>query len=134
MDRGILVTVGPMYGKPGALICDARCDKAWGINNRPRVEHDPDDPDDISFKSDDELGEAPDDPGTYEGGEGKPQTDEQRHNKWCLRECERSEVCPTAGGDGEREEINPFQLQEGRAHNQPWKHRDDVPHPDNEQE
>lgn len=77
------------FGKPVAVACDARCDKAWGIQNRPHrqlSEH----VDDYVWLSDEELGEAPADPGTYEGGHGKPEFSDQRMNKWCVRECERS--------------------------------------------
>jgi hypothetical protein len=76
--------------------CDARCDKAWGMNARPRVEFHPnDDPDDFAWLCDDELGNAPMDPGTYEGGQAKPVTPEDRLNKWCARECERSHIADT---------------------------------------
>lgn len=96
------------FGKSKALVCDGRCDKAWGINNRPRLyfqeslivaralapEELPRDPDDIVYLSDAALGAAPEDPGTYEGDDGKPSavplTDPSRMNKWCARECERS--------------------------------------------
>lgn len=98
------------FGKPCVLACDAQCHKAWGINNRPRVyleddtltvypndnQHYPDDetinPDDHASLADHELGDAPLDPGTYEGGEGKPQSDDELLNKWCARECERSDI------------------------------------------
>lgn len=65
------------------------CHKAWGINNRPK-EQLSDDDDDYAFLADSELGEAPEDPGTYEGGHAKPTRAEDRLNKWCFRECERS--------------------------------------------
>lgn len=73
-----------------AVLCDGHCDKAWGRNSRPifgeeggREE----------FLADGELGVAPVDPETYEGGQAKPTDydDPARHNKWCARECERSE-------------------------------------------
>lgn len=78
------------FGEPCLVACDAKCDKAWGINNRPRVEFDANDPDDYAFLPDHELGEAPADPGTYEGGVAKPCHPDARLNKWCARECERS--------------------------------------------
>lgn len=77
------------FGVPNALACDAKCEKAWGINNRPRVRMSPDE-DDYAFLADQELGIAPMDPGTYEGGHAKPTRAEDRLNKWCCRECERS--------------------------------------------
>lgn len=77
------------FGRQAVLACDARCDKAWGINARPRVQLS-DDPNDYAFRADHELGTAPVDPGTYEGGHAKPASPERRLNKWCARECERS--------------------------------------------
>ena len=73
------------------LACDGNCDKAWGNNGRPKVSLS-DDPDDYYFVPDGELGKAPIDPGTYEGGDGKPRSrvHGDRQNKWCARECERS--------------------------------------------
>lgn len=71
------------------VACDELCNKAWGINGRPKVQLS-DDIDDYAFLKDDELGEAPDDPGTYEGGQGKPTMSAYpAPNKWCVRECER---------------------------------------------
>lgn len=45
--------------------------------------------DDYCYLADEELGDAPDDPGTYEGGHAKPTCEEEKMNKWCVRECER---------------------------------------------
>lgn len=98
------------FGKPCVLACDANCQKAWGINNRPRIyltdptltvypidrQHYPDDenidPDDTAMLADGELGDAPIDPGTYEGDHGKPFDESDMLNKWCARECERSDI------------------------------------------
>ena len=77
------------FGHPRTLICDAKCEKAWGINGRPRHQLSKDE-DDYELLADHELGEAPADPGTYEGGHAKPQQRGERMNKWCCRECERS--------------------------------------------
>ena len=71
------------------VACDEKCHKAWGINNRPRIQLDKNNEDDYVWLSDDELGEAPIDLGTYEGGHAKPSCDEEKMNKWCCRECER---------------------------------------------
>lgn len=85
------------FDKPARVCCDGRCDKAWGINARPRV-YLSRDRDDYAYLADHELEQAPADPGTYEGGHGKPanrqlsQTDAGLMNKWCSRECERSHV------------------------------------------
>jgi hypothetical protein len=75
------------------LACDGNCRKAWGVSGRPRVKLS-ENPDDYAFLADDELGEAPEDTGTYEGGEGKPFDAEgpEDMNKWCARECERSVI------------------------------------------
>lgn len=81
------------FGQPSCVACDGNCAKAWGINNRPKVQvgtHE----DDYAFLADDELGEAPVDPGTYEGECAKPVSQHELLNKWCVRECERSTVHP----------------------------------------
>ena len=71
------------------LACDGKCNKAWGINSRP-LNQLSDDDGDFEWLNDNELGDAPDDPQTYEGQHGKPQAWHERLNKWCARECERS--------------------------------------------
>lgn len=76
------------FGQPAVVACDARCDKAWGSVTRPS-EPVSDADDDVVFLADDELGEAPADPGTYEGGHAKPVSRDDRLNKWCVRACER---------------------------------------------
>jgi len=73
------------FGKNVILACDNKCHKAFGMNTRQR------DSDDNCI-CDDDLGIAPVDPGTYEGGYGKPCFDTEKLNKWCCRECERSSV------------------------------------------
>jgi hypothetical protein len=59
------------FGQPAKVGCDGRCGKAWGINGRAKVRLS-DDEDDFYWPADDELGDAPADPGSYEGGYGKP--------------------------------------------------------------
>lgn len=76
-------------GESTILICDGRCNKAWGVNNRPKEQLSTDE-DDFEYFADYELGNAPLNPGTYEGGDGKPINTIHRLNKWCARECERS--------------------------------------------
>lgn len=119
--RAILVSNIRWFGEDAALVCDGKCEKAWGINARPRIEFDSEDPDDIAYLADGELEEAPRDPGTYEGGHGKPTNydDDERHNKWCARECERS--CIVDGRDGNEVELPTF---DERRYNQPWKHEE----------
>lgn len=75
-------------GAPAKVACDEKCEKAWGISNRPKNQLSPD-PDNYEFLSDDELWFAPIDPGTYEGGQAKPIDKIGIPNKWCVRECER---------------------------------------------
>lgn len=83
-------TIITYFGKPTRVKCDRKCNKAWGINNRPSLQLS-DDEDDIVWLSDEELGEAPTDPGTYEGGDAKPLSPDHFPNRWCVRECERCE-------------------------------------------
>ena len=71
------------FGEPARVACDELCSKAWGINNRPKVQLS-DDEDDYEFLADSELPEAPADPGTYEGGQGKPTSAIYFHRKICL--------------------------------------------------
>lgn len=77
------------FGKQCVLSCDAQCHKAWGCNSRPS-EQLSENIDDYVYLADHELGFAPKDPGTTEGDYGKPQNPDERLNKWCARECERS--------------------------------------------
>ena len=92
------------YGQPMEIRCDGRCSKAWGIPGRPVIALDPADEDDLVWLADQEIeGDAPADPGTYEGGHGKPQatdcTDPSRMNKWCFRACERCVTAPAMPRD-----------------------------------
>ena len=100
------------FGVQSVLACDGRCDKAWGINRRPRLyfqeslvepraltkDEEPRNDDDYVYVGDNELPTAPADPGTYEADEAKPSAvpliDPSRMNKWCARECERSKIVP----------------------------------------
>ena len=79
------------FGGAFVLFCDEKCNKAWGICSRENVQIS-DDEDDVEWLTDDELGEAPEDPGTYDGGHAKPTCDADKLNKWCCRTCERSEM------------------------------------------
>jgi len=97
------------FGQPVIVSCDGNCAKAWGISSRPH-ERLGDDEDDIVYLADDELGEAPADPGTYEGSDGKPESVAEFPNKWCVRQCER---CTMSG------EISDWSK---RQYDQPWKH------------
>lgn len=108
------------FGSDVTLACDGRCTKAWGFSCRPKVEFDRTEPDDVAWLADDELGEAPADPGTYEGGHAKPAGPHDM-NKWCARECERAMIFEA----GEEMKLRDFSQ---RIYNQPWKH---VPSNDN---
>lgn len=101
------------FGQPRVVACDALCGKAWGIHSRPRIEFDQDD--DYAFLADGELGIAPTDPGEYEGGDAKPTNAAQRLNRWCVRECERSEMAASL----DEIVLHDFTI---RLYNQPWKH------------
>ena len=70
------------FGQTAKINCDGNCSKAWGRNSRPRDSND-------QMLADHELGTAPEDPGTYEGGHAKPLNSDSFANKWCVRECER---------------------------------------------
>lgn len=85
------------FGELFVLACDGQCNKAFGINGRPRELFDPDEPDDYIYLPDSKVGEAPgpgETIGVSEGGDLKPSavplTDASLMNKWCSRECERS--------------------------------------------
>jgi hypothetical protein len=83
-NEGIIL----FFGQKARVACDRNCRKAWGIQNRPRVQLS-DDQDDYAYLADSELGEAPVNPGTYEGGCAKPRSPDEFPQKWCVRECER---------------------------------------------
>lgn len=74
------------------LSCDGKCSKAWGMNSRPRDT-------DGEYLSDDDLPDAPIDPGTYEGGDAKPASPADM-NRWCARECERSCIVDAVSDTG----------------------------------
>lgn len=95
------------------LACDGKCNKAWGVMSRPDLSLS-DDPDDIVMLADGELGEAPKDPGTYEGGFAKPSSPDDM-NRWCARECERSEIADTV----DKLRLPDFSV---RVFNKPWLH------------
>ncbi len=82
----MLIGRGTYFYVDVITVCDRKCNKAWGGTQRPRIDND--DPT-SAYLADDELGEAPQDPGTYEGIHGKPLPPVTIHNKWCYRECER---------------------------------------------
>jgi hypothetical protein len=110
----LLTTKIQYSGKRCMVVCDHKCSKAWGINgNRPRINFD--DVDDHVWLADNEVDEeAPKNPGTYEGGQGKP-FEPTYHNKWCARQCERSNIV------GVGEEIACLDFSH-RIYNQPFNH------------
>ena len=105
------------FDKEVTIICDEKCQKAWGIVRRP-FEQLSDDVDDIVYLSDDELGIAPVDPETYEGDNAKPTFKTEIPNKWCIRQCERCNRSNFGESD------LPLKLMDWskRVYNQPWKH------------
>ena len=76
-------------GKQTCVACDRKCNKAWGICSRPSISLSEDDIDDFAYLADKELGDAPINPGTKEGGVSKPMSPDEFPTKWCVRECER---------------------------------------------
>lgn len=88
MHKKINEAIITFCGEKARVKCDRKCNKAWGINTRPREQLSSDE-DDYCYLSDNELGNAPKDPGTYEYEDGKPKTPDEFPNKWCVRECER---------------------------------------------
>ena len=99
------------------IACDEQCQKAWGSTNRPKVQLS-DDEDDYAYLSDNELGIAPIDPGTREGGHAKPTLKTEIPNKWCVRECER---CAMSRPNQLEVELKLPDFSNKR-YNQPWKH------------
>ena len=99
-------------GQTAKVNCDGRCHKAWGINNRPKIQLS-DNVDDYKYYPDDDLPDAPGDPGTYEGGIAKPSSAEEFLNKWCVRECERCNMSDPGEYD------NPLEVKnfDGWVHN-----------------
>ena len=83
------------FGQECYLYCDGKCYKAWGLVSRPRVNVG----DREYWVSDNEFDYAPENPETYEGGDGKPMINTGRDmNKWCARCCERSCIVPIKEG------------------------------------
>lgn len=79
------------FGEDAKVNCDGNCKKAFGYNNRPKIQLSDDD-DDVVYLADGEVGDAPGNPGTYECGIGKPLSSNEFPTKWCVRECERCAV------------------------------------------
>jgi len=104
-----------MFERTAVLSCDGKCQKAWGLNNRPKIELDPADDDDFAYFADHELGDAPANPGTYEGRDAKPPNPENM-NKWCARECERSSLTDPG------QPLPPVEFY-GRVYNLPTRHQ-----------
>ena len=61
------------FGQKARVGCDRKCIRAWGRN----------------YQGQRLKGNAPENPGTYEGGIGKPASPNEFPQKWCIRECER---------------------------------------------
>jgi len=90
-----------LFGQPATHACDGRCDKAWGIGNRPTTPPREGTTDDYAFLADDELGTAPIEGYGYEGGDCKPidAKGPEDVNKWCIRACERAWMSPPGQPD-----------------------------------
>lgn len=90
---GVMTT--SYYSAKGLLTisCDGKCHKAWGVNGR-RLENGnirmaSSDEEDVIYLSDNDVPDVANTSQFLEGGEGKPEII-GKHNKWCMRECERS--------------------------------------------
>lgn len=90
-NQAINEAVITYFGQKAKVNCDRKCEKAWGVNGRPRVQLS-DNEDDHAYLPDQDLGEAPIDPGTYEGEHAKPRSPDEFPNKWCCRTCERANM------------------------------------------
>lgn len=86
------VTEINFFDEQNQISCDELCDKAWGINSRPKIQLSEDDEDDYCFLADSELEIAPSQSSFWEGGDNKPICEKDKHNKWCVRECERATI------------------------------------------
>lgn len=120
------------FGDQCTVACDGRCDKAWGIQGRPRHRFQPEDvdPDDYVYIGDDALGTAPPPYQTEIISEGlniKPSavahSDGTLLNRWCTRQCERSAIVdrgdPVVVPDMRTPAWNkpsPLQRRRGRTH------------------
>jgi hypothetical protein len=80
------------------ITCDGRCDKAWGMQNRPKRMLSAD-PDDYVYLADDDpmIGQTPNSSELgSEGDEEKPSDSALQAkysylmNRWCARACERA--------------------------------------------
>jgi hypothetical protein len=78
------------------ISCDGKCHKAWGVNGRQlenkNIRMASSDEEDVVFLSDadtPEMSNSSQFSNVFEGGQGKPEV-RGKHNKWCMRECERS--------------------------------------------
>lgn len=91
------------FDENGAIVAEQRYEmrepdrKTYVSEGRLVTTGDPDqhDYDDHAYYADHELATAPEEPGTWEGGDGKPDPTDQnpeKMNKWCARECERSDM------------------------------------------
>jgi hypothetical protein len=75
-----LLTTSILYsGKRCLAVCDHKCNKAWWFDGDRPQRRDPAEPDDVIWFADREVGIAPANPGSYEGGQGKPSTPPRVH-------------------------------------------------------
>jgi hypothetical protein len=101
MNEAIII----YFGQTAKVVCDRKCEKAWGRSARPKV-HLSDDEDDYAYLSDGELGTAPARPRSFEGNDSKPLSPDEFPNKWCVRECERCEISNPGEWDAPLEPIS----------------------------
>ena len=103
------------FGSERTVACDGNCNKAWCLTHRPIVQLSSEDEDDYYFLSDNELDIAPNNPGTYEGGDCKPYKSNEFPNRWCVRQCEWSDMFDI----DEDIKLHDFSV---RLYNKPFKH------------
>jgi len=108
-------------GQKAKVACDEKCSKAWGTNSRAQI-HLSEDENDTCYLADDELGEAPLDPGTYEGDHAKPTCATEMMNKWCVRECERCVL--SRPGEYNKELVLPDFSR--RVYNLAWRSKEQI--------
>ncbi len=93
IEVSVVISEGVLFGHPCLITCDGLCHKAWGNDDRPRNQLSECE-DDWEYLADEELPDAPVTPSDSAGDDVKPISIPPgfRHNRWCVRECERSSI------------------------------------------
>lgn len=104
-------------GAPMKIACDEKCHKAWGMNERPKIQLS-DNEDDYCYLADGELGTAPESSPHLCCDEDKPRGKSEIPNKWCANECERCAMSEY-GRSAEPLALTDFSK---RTYNMPYAH------------